>query len=253
MSVKIATGKAHRSDIGEIVKIVVQAVLLAMVVRVFLYQPFNIPTGSMEGTLLVGDYLFVSKSSYGYSKYSFPFEAIPLGGRLPDRTPKRGDIAVFRKPTDTSIDYIKRVIGLPGDEIQMRDGVLHINGTAVPKERVDDFLDYDRYGNELKVPRFRETLPEGKSYLVLDRESKGPADDTTVYKVPSGRYFMMGDNRDDSADSRFLSEVGYVPLENFIGRADIIFFSADGHVAGLLEVWKWPWAIRWGRFLRLTR
>jgi signal peptidase I len=233
----------------EVGKTVVYALLIAGVIRSLLFQPFNIPSGSMEATLLVGDYLFVSKWSYGYSRYSFPFSIIPFNGRVMAGTPERGDIVVFKYPVDNSTDYIKRLIGMPGDRIQMKDGVLYINDKPVPKEQAEDYVDVTG-GQTRRVPRFKETLPNGVSYYVLDRDMNGSLDDTQVYVVPEGHYFMMGDNRDNSADSRV--DVGYVPFENFIGRAQIIFFSTDG-TARLWEVWRWPLAIRYGRLLGLTR
>lgn len=212
---------------SETVKVIVHALLLALIVRVFFYQPFNIPSGSMKSTLLIGDYLFVSKLSYGYSRYSFPFGYPAFSGRIFGSEPKRGDVAVFKLPRDNSTDYIKRVIGLPGDEIQMRQGVLYINGAAIPKRPTGQFVDVDEDGIRRAIPAFEETLPNGVKYTVLDAEPNGPYDNTNVYKVPAGHYFMMGDNRDNSTDSRVLSQVGYVPHDNFVGRADILFFSTD--------------------------
>ncbi|MEZ5924387.1 MAG: signal peptidase I [Hyphomicrobiaceae bacterium] len=246
--------KSTAAELWDITKVVLQALALAIFVRIFLYQPFNIPSGSMENTLLVGDYLFVSKFSYGYSKYSFPFDAIPFSGRIWSGEPERGDIAVFRKPTNLEEDFIKRVIGLPGDKVQMKDGQLYINGEAVPKVRVEDYDEPDRYGNDRKIPRFEETLPNGVKYFVLDRWPDSEGDNTSEFTVPAGHYFMMGDNRDNSSDSRFQGpdKVGFVPLENFIGRAQIIFYSTDG-TAGWLEPWRWPVATRWSRIGQLTR
>ena len=247
----------------ETVKVILQALLIAFVVRTFFYQPFNIPSQSMYPTLKVGDYLFVSKLSYGYGKYSFNFTLGALGrefvhccpvdfaGRmvLAD-TPERGDVAVFKLPTDTDIDYIKRVIGLPGDRIQMQHGVLYINDVAVPKKRIEDYVDQAEADLARPVPQFEETLPNGVTYHVLDTEEEGGADNTDVYVVPEGHYFMMGDNRDNSQDSRYLDHVGYVPIENYVGRADIIFFSIRPD-ASLWQVWRWPFIIRWGRFFNL--
>ena len=239
--------RSKRSEGGlyETVKVIVQALLLALVVRTFLFQPFNIPSGSMKSTLLVGDYIFVSKFSYGYSRYSFPFGPPLFAGRVWAAEPNRGDVAVFKLPTDNDTDYIKRVIGLPGDRLQMIGGVLHINGKPVKRERVGDFVETEE-GSTMRVTRYRETLPNGVSYETLDLVENGIGDNTQEYVVPPGHFFMMGDNRDNSTDSRFLSRVGYVPFENLVGRANIIFFSVkDG--AHAWEVWRWPWTVRWDR------
>lgn len=256
MSVNTETGKKRESGWWETVKIVIQALALAMVVRVFFYQPFNIPSGSMKSTLLVGDYLFVSKLSYGYSRYSFPFGINVFPGRILASEPQRGDVAVFKLPRDNSTDYIKRVIGLPGDEIQMRGGVLYINGEPVPKRRVGDFVTREDDGALHRIPQYEETLPNGVKYTVLDAEPNGAFDNTGVFKVPAGHFFMMGDNRDNSTDSRAQWGVGYVPFENFVGRAEIIFFSGafdDPDAFRLFAPWRWPWDVRWDRFFTLVR
>jgi len=199
---------------------------LALGVRTLLFQPFNIPAASMAPTLLVGDYLFVSKYPYGYSRFSFPLSFAQFSGRLFSAEPARGDVVVFRLPKDTSTDYIKRVVGLPGDRIQMKDGLLYINGTPVVRERLPDYTGADLCGPSTgSVKRWRETLPNGASYETLDCVDNGFYDNTNVYTVPSGYFFMLGDNRDNSTDSRVLSAVGYVPLENIVGRAGMIFFS----------------------------
>ncbi len=241
--------KEKEGGIGETLKVIVQALLLALIVRTFLFQPFNIPSGSMKDTLLIGDYLFVSKYSYGYSRFSFPFGLAPFSGRFWSAEPKRGDVAVFKLPTDTSVDFIKRVIGLPGDTIQMREGILHINGEPVKRERIDDYIEQSESGVTRRVPRFRETLPNGVSYETLDLSTHGQLDNTREYKVPEGHFFMMGDNRDNSSDSRVLSKVGYVPLENFVGRAEILFFSIKDEIPAY-EFWTWPWSVRWERIGR---
>jgi signal peptidase I len=241
----------EKSGVKDTVRVVIHALILALLVRVFLFQPFNIPSGSMIPTLLVGDYLFVSKYSYGYSRYSFPFGPDLFSGRIWAKEPERGDVVVFKLPRDNETDYIKRVIGLPGDEIQMIHGVLHINGEAVKKERVEDFVMRDPSGRERHMSRYMETLPNGVIYPVLDLVNEGIGDNTDVYKVPEGHFFMMGDNRDNSTDSRFLSEVGYVPFENLVGRAQIIFFSIDED-ASFWQIWKWPTDVRWSRFLQLV-
>jgi signal peptidase I len=227
----------------ETVKTVVYALLIALVIRTFLFQPFNIPSASMEGTLLIGDYLFVEKFAYGYSAYSFPFGLGPFSGRIFGSAPTRGDVVVFKYPRDTSTDFIKRVIGLPGDRIQMISDRLYINDKVVPRVRVADYTETVD-GITYNVPQYRETLPNGKSYLTLDRYSDGPADNTDVFVVPAGHYFMMGDNRDNSDDSR--GSVGFVPAENLVGKAELRFFSTNGS-AHIWEFWKWPWAVRYSR------
>ena len=255
----VTSGTKQESGFGETIRVVIHALLIALVIRTFLFQPFNIPSASMEATLLIGDYLFVSKLSYGYSRFSFPFSPHLFSGRIFAAEPKRGDVVVFRLPQDESLDYIKRVIGLPGDEIQMKSGILYINGTPVPKVYKDEFANtecdpYFRHCRRVVYKRFEETLPEGLKYTVLDLEPAGDFDNTEVFKVPPGHYFMMGDNRDNSADSR--ASVGYVPFENLIGRAEIIFFSAavdEPDAMRWLSPWTWPFDIRWSRFFNLVR
>jgi signal peptidase I len=245
--------KKKRGEFGETVRTIVSALVIALVIRTFLFQPFNIPSGSMEPTLLIGDYLFVSKFTYGYSHFSFPFSPPLFRGRLLGAEPQRGDIVVFRPPNNESTDFIKRIIGLPGDRIQVVDGVVHINDAAVQREPMPDFFGEDpcRPGGASSPPvhvkRWRETLPNHVSYETLQCTVYGGFPDTTsVYRVPAGHFFMMGDNRENSDDSRF-PEVGYVPFENLIGRAQIIFFSIEGGSAW--QVWRWPWAVRWSRLL----
>ncbi|MGF1457174.1 MAG: signal peptidase I [Alphaproteobacteria bacterium] len=241
--------KVANNSIWENVKTIGIALLIALVIRAFLFQPFNIPSGSMKSTLLEGDYLFVSKFAYGYSRHSLPFSPPVFDGRVLAGTPERGDVVVFKLPRDGKTDYIKRVIGLPGDKIQLRSGVTYINGVPVERERVEDFIEQDAYGNLARVPRYRETLANGVSYDTLDRYANGDYDNTQVYVVPEGHYFMMGDNRDQSADSREAHAVSYVPAENLVGRAEVLFFSTDGSAA-FWEVWNWPGSIRWDRLFQ---
>jgi signal peptidase I len=264
MAAARASAKKPDEGIWETAKVIVQALAIAFFVRTFFFQPFNIPSSSMYPTLKVGDYLFVSKLSYGYGKYSFNFSFgwsdppwvsccsfVDFPGRkvLADE-PKRGDVAVFKLPSNTNIDYIKRVIGLPGDRIQVKASVLYINDVAVKKERIEDYVDPKHEANstapEPLVAQYLETLPNGVQYRVLDYyEHGGSADDTKVFVVPPNNYFMMGDNRDNSSDSRL--SVGFVPIENFVGRADVLFFSIEPD-ATLVKIWEWPFKIRWSRF-----
>ena len=250
MSVQ-AEGAEAKSGVKDTVRVIIHALILAFIVRVFLFQPFNIPSGSMIPTLLVGDYLFVSKYAYGYSRYSFPFGPDLFSGRIWAEDPKRGDVVVFKLPRDNETDYIKRVIGLPGNEIQMISGVLHINGEPVKKEKISDFVLEDSSGRERHLTRYRETLPNGVSFPVLDLVNEGIGDNTEIYKVPENHFFMMGDNRDNSTDSRFLSDVGFVPFENLVGKANVIFFSHDQD-GSILRFWTWPTSIRWNRLLNFV-
>jgi signal peptidase I len=243
--------KRQEGGFAETIRVIFHALIIAVVIRTFLFQPFNIPSGSMEATLLIGDFLFVSKYTYGYTHYSLPFSPPIFSGRVFGSEPKRGDVVVFRLPKDDSVDYIKRVIGLPGDTIQVIDGVLHINGQAVKREPAPDYVDPDQGMRVIK--RWRETLPNGVSYTTLQQNeiSYREPDNTSPYVVPAGHFFMMGDNRQNSQDSRFPA-VGYVPFENIIGRAEIIFFSM-GEGGHAWQVWRWPWAVRWSRLFSIVR
>jgi len=245
------------SGLMETVKTLVYAVVIALFIRTFFYEPFSIPSASMVPTLLIGDYLFVSKFSYGYSRYSLPFglPLIPGPGRILGNPPQRGDVVVFKLPRDPSVNYIKRIIGLPGDKLQMKEGVLNINDTPVKLLRIKDFY-YDepflrgdsgcRAGD---YQQFMETLPGGREHVIIKNCGPPLFDNTAVFTVPPDHYFMMGDNRDDSADSRDPSSgVGYVPAENLVGHAQFIFYSTDGYGAWW-EPWKWPFTVRYDRLL----
>ncbi len=250
-----------KSSLGEIMRTVFYALLIAIIFRTVLFQPFSIPSGSMKPTLLIGDYLFVSKYSYGYSRFSLPWGShIPsdwLGGRVFASDPERGDVIVFRNPQDPQEDYIKRLIGLPGDRIRVVSGILHVNGEPVAMERIEDFVEpragsqncnrtEESFGRaaECVKEQFLETLPGGVSHSVLNVTGmRTPYDNTPVFVVPNDHYFFMGDNRDNSVDSRALDSLGMVPEEYLIGRAEFILLSSDG---GILEFWNW----RFDRFFK---
>ncbi|WP_062763026.1 signal peptidase I [Falsirhodobacter sp. alg1] len=245
-----------KGGIAETVKTVVYALLIAGIFRTLFFQPFWIPSGSMKDTLLIGDFLFVNKMAYGYSRFSCPFAFCPITGRIFERAPERGDVVVFRHPV-TGADFIKRLIGLPGDTVQLRNGVVFINGQEVPQTPAGTFTEtYERQGPMGEYPRcsnspvgdggvceterLTETLPNGVTHEILNIDSNGYADNTDVYQVPDGEYFFMGDNRDNSEDSRFsqaVGGVGFVPAEYLIGRADRIIFSSAGR--SLLYFWTW--------------
>jgi signal peptidase I len=248
----LATASSRGAGFGETVRTVIYAVLIAFGVRTFAFEPFNIPSGSMIPTLLVGDYLFVSKFSYGYSRHSVAMGLPLFDGRVFFQAPERGDVAVFKLPRDNKTDYIKRVIGLPGDTVQVTGGLLHINGQPVKRERIEDYISHDQQGRETRTTRYLETLPGGRVHPILEETDSGPLDNTPPFRVPEGHVFMMGDNRDNSLDSRVPSMVGYVPMENLVGRAIFLFFSLDGGTR-FYEVWRWPMDLRLGRlFNRVT-
>ena len=217
---------------------------LALCFRTLLFEPFNIPSGSMIPTLKVGDYLFVSKFSYGYSRYSVPLGLAPFNGRILGDEPERGDVIVFRQPKNESVAFIKRLVGLPGDEIAVRGGILHINDKPVLRQHADVGTATDGV-RVMKYDDYVETLPEGSTHNIREMTDGGMLDNTRTFVVPEGHFFMMGDNRDRSNDSRTPS-VGMVPFENLIGKAQFLFFSHNG-TSRWWQVWKWPFAIRYGR------
>jgi signal peptidase I len=233
------------SGLAENVKTIVYAVLIAVVIRTFLYEPFNIPSGSMIPTLLVGDYLFVAKYAYGYSRYSFPFSPPLFSGRIFGSLPQHGDVVVFKLPRDPSIDYIKRIVGLPGDTVQMQDGQLYVDGTEIPRQPAGTYVATGD-GPSMQLKRYQETFPDGNKHYILKASDNGPLDNTQVYHVPPGYVFAMGDNRDNSLDSRVLNAVGFIPVQNLVGKAEFIFFSIDSEDPWW-QFWEWPFEIRWGR------
>lgn len=231
------------------VKTLFYAVLIALGIRTFAFEPFNIPSGSMIPTLLVGDYLFVSKYSYGYSRHSLPLSLPLIPGRIFSSMPERGDVAVFKLPRDNKTDYIKRIVGIPGDRVQVRQGRLYLNGDMVERRAIAPYEAAGPFGTRIGMSQYVETLPGGQRHLIIERSDSDPLDNTGVYTVPEGHVFAMGDNRDDSLDSRVLNQVGFVPVENLVGRAEFLFFSHDSS-AHIWEVWKWPGAIRWSRIFQ---
>ncbi|MET4666069.1 signal peptidase I [Sphingomonas sp. PvP056] len=259
--------KPRQSETRETLSFFLKLAIVVFVFRSFIFAPFSIPSQSMLPRLYIGDYLFVSKWNYGYSRWSLPWGVPLIPGRILPRDPTRGDVVVFRGPPGEDHDVIKRVIGLPGDSVQMRGGQVFLNDKAIPKVRMPDFtiplspnypggtecpgefMDSDAAGTPIcRYRQFRETLPNGKSYAVLDRGEMPSADDTAVYKVPAGHVFVMGDNRDDSGDSRFdpPQGMGFVPMERIEGKAVVSFFSTDGSASWLLP-WTWFSAARWSR------
>jgi len=246
--------KKKSGGLWDTIKTIVYAVLIALFIRTVAYEPFNIPSGSMVPTLLVGDYLFVSKFSYGYSRHSLPLSLPLIPGRIFMDPPERGDVAVFKLPSDDKTDYIKRIVGLPGDRLQMREGRLWINDKIVPRRRIEDYVEPVGGGRFLRMAQFVEMLPNGREHRILELSDSRELDNTPVYVVPEGHYFAMGDNRDNSLDSRVparpgIGGVGYVPAQNLVGRAEFIFFSTDG-TAAWWEPWRWIQAARFVRFFR---
>jgi signal peptidase I len=255
--------KQKRTEVGGLVRFLFSVAILAWALRSFVIATYNIPSGSMLPTLYIGDYLVVSKWPYGYSRYIFPYHVPPIGGRVLSHLPKRGDVVVFWVPSERQ-DLIKRVIGLPGDTIAVRDGIVILNGQPLPRRplgpvvipvssnspcRAAPGAIPNEHGSTCIYSTYREMLPGGRSYTVLDQVDHGPEDDFAEIRVPAGQVFMMGDNRDDSLDSRFpvaAGGIGMIPMDNLVGRADVIFWSTDGGV-NYLEPWTWFTALRGNR------
>ena len=231
-------------------KTILYAALIAVGIRTVAFEPFNIPSGSMIPTLQVGDYLFVSKYAYGYSNASLPFTPDLFSGRILGRLPARGDVVVFKLPSDGTTDYIKRIVGLPGDRIRVTGGILYVNGQPVKRDFAGPYT-VTGDGPTMEARRYLETLPpspgaQPRTHSIIEFSDNGQADNTPEYLVPAGHLFAMGDNRDNSQDSRYMNAVGFVPVENLVGRAEFIFFSWDGS-APWWQVWRWPFEVRWNR------
>lgn len=236
----------------ETLRTLLMALVIALSIRTLIFEPFNIPSSSMVPTLLIGDYLFVSKYSYGYGNTGTFWGLAPFRGRLFGHEPKRGDVVVFKTPRDNTTDYIKRLIGLPGDTVQMRQSILYINGVPVDRDRMEQPLTGDTYPPvRTTTTDYQETLPGGVTHIIRKEGDAMPLDNTDVFVVPPHHYFFMGDNRDNSQDSR-TKMVGFVPEENLVGHAEFLFLSLnDG--AQFWEFWKWPTSIRWGRLFTKIR
>ena len=238
-----------KSTIIDNIKTLIYALIIAIIVRSLLVQPFFIPSSSMELNLLVGDRLFVTKYSYGYSKHSFPFSPPIFKNRIFESIPDRGDIVVFKTPADNRTDYIKRLIGLPGDTIQFIDGNLYINNNQILKTLISNNENLYCGDQQINVSTFEEKLPNNKSYIASYRNDISFVN-SDKYIVPENHYFFLGDNRDCSKDSRFLSEVGYVHRDNLVGKAQILFFSSNSREGSMFQIWKWPTIIRYDRFFK---
>jgi len=228
------------------------ALFIAVLIRSLFFQPFYIPSSSMEPTLLVGDRIFVSKYTYGYSKHSFPFSPPIIKNRIFYSKPQYGDLVVFKTPSDNRTDFIKRLIGLPGDEIQLKDGDLFVNNEIVLKKKKQNRNDIRCANNEIEVSEYVEELKSKINYNVVYRTS-GSMNNTDVYKVPEEHFFFLGDNRDCSSDSRFLSNVGYVHQNNLVGKARVIFFSNDTKSGSVLKFWNWDKSLRTKRFFKIIK
>ena len=236
-----------KKKIIENIKTIIYALIIALIIRSFLFQPFYIPSSSMEPNLLVGDRLFVSKYSYGYSRHSLPFSPNLTNKRYFSKNPERGDVVVFKTPADNRTDYIKRLIGLPGDTLQIIDGDLYLNYQKIQRKEIEIDININCSDKILNVNAFEEILPNGKKYIAVYNK-EGTMQNTDKFIVPNEHYFFMGDNRDCSKDSRFLSSVGYVTFNNLVGKASLIFFSNDKKKGNFFKFWKWHKSIRIGRF-----
>ena len=239
------TKSKSKNSFGELLKTLMIAGSIAIIFRSIFFEPFNIPSGSMIPTLLVGDYLFVSKYSYGYSKYSFPFGVVPIDERIFEKYPERGDVIVFRKPGDESVDYIKRLIAIPGDTVQIKKGILFINGRSAKRIKTNIGMIKNTNGYDKVFTEYKEKFEDTDFHKIIESSDTDPFDNTIEFKVPKDHFFFMGDNRDNSRDSRS-SEVGFVPKRNLIGKAQIIFFSHNNS-ASFYEFWKWHKSIRFSR------
>ncbi len=239
--------KTKKNNFFGNLKSIIIAIFIALLIRSFIFEPFNIPSGSMKPNLLVGDFIFVSKYSYGFSKHSLPFSLPLIPGKILSNTPERGDIVVFKTPENNRTDYIKRVIGLPGDKIQIKNGLIHINGSEIFRKKLNDFIDTDKNISDKRVRQYKEYF-YNIEINVLDITDNGIVDNTQIFDVPENHFFVMGDNRDNSQDSRFFSTVGFIPYENLVGKAQFIFFSLEN--SRFLQIWKWPNSIRFERIFK---
>jgi len=239
--------KVKKNNFFGNLKSIIIAIFIALLIRSFIFEPFNIPSGSMKPNLLVGDFIFVSKYSYGFSKHSLPFSLPFIPKKIFSKTPERGDVVVFKTPENNRTDYIKRVIGLPGDKIEIKNGIIFINESEILRKKLNDFIDTDNNTSNKRVRMYKEYF-YNKEINILDITDNGIADNTQLFKVPENHFFVMGDNRDNSQDSRFISSVGFIPYENLVGKAQFIFFSLEN--SRFLQIWKWPNSIRYERIFQ---